>query len=489
MHGISRVPGWRGYPAFWMSDYLRPLLRNAVDVLPEGALVARLAEAQKEGRPLRVKLGLDPTAVSVTLGWSVVLSKLAAFQDAGHLPVLIVGDFTARVGDPSGTSKTRPMLTPEKIAANEADYLRQFAKILDVDRIEIRHNSEWLGELGADGMLELASRATLAQILERDDFSKRYAAGRPVSLQELMYPLLQGYDSVAIKADVELGGTDQKFNLLVGRDLQDQVGMPQQSIMTHELLVGTDGVQKMSQSLGNFVGLDDLPADMYGKTMSIPDEAMPAWYRLASGLPEDDVVARIAALAAGELEAVEAKRGLAFAITARFHSDELAGVYEGGDEWPAARELAISGWCQFDARLDRSANGSTRATRMQARTSRGLGRYVGPNDDDAVRIESDRCAGLHVVHEAYGDQTRDGFWPADSIPVPACPACGYAGRRRRTIACSTGSSRGRDDRHTHHRAIRAERSRASGGRHGRRTQCHGGSDCASGGRQVPRGHH
>ncbi len=307
-----------------MSDYLRPLLRNAVDVLPEGALVTRLAEAQKEGRPLRVKLGLDPTAVSVTLGWSVVLSKLAAFQDAGHLPVLIVGDFTARVGDPSGKSKTRPMLTPEKIAANEADYLRQFAKILDVDRIEIRHNSEWLGELGADGMLELASRATLAQILERDDFSKRYAAGVPVSLQELMYPLLQGYDSVAIKADIELGGTDQKFNLLVGRDLQDQAGMPQQSIMTHELLVGTDGVQKMSQSLGNFVGLDDLPADMYGKTMSIPDEAMPAWYRLASGLPEDDVVARIAALAAGELEAVEAKRGLAFAITARFHSDELA---------------------------------------------------------------------------------------------------------------------------------------------------------------------
>jgi len=307
-----------------MSDYLRPLLRNAVDVLPEGALIARLAEAQKEGRPLRVKLGLDPTAVSVTLGWSVVLSKLAAFQDAGHLPVLIVGDFTARVGDPSGKSKTRPMLTPEKIAANEADYLRQFAKILDVDRIEIRHNSEWLGELGADGMLELASRATLAQILERDDFSKRYAAGRPVSLQELMYPLLQGYDSVAIKADVELGGTDQKFNLLVGRDLQDQAGMPQQSIMTHELLVGTDGVQKMSQSLGNFVGLDDLPADMYGKTMSIPDEAMPAWYRLASGLPEDDVVARIAALAAGEIEAVEAKRGLAFAITARFHSEELA---------------------------------------------------------------------------------------------------------------------------------------------------------------------
>ncbi|MBJ7334118.1 MAG: tyrosine--tRNA ligase, partial [Thermoleophilia bacterium] len=212
-----------------MSDHLRPLLRNAVDVLPQGALEKRLAEAAEAQRPLRVKLGLDPTAVSVTLGWSVVLSKLAAFQEAGHLPVLIVGDFTARVGDPSGKSKTRPMLTPERIAANEADYLRQFSKILDVDRIEIRHNSEWLGELGAGGLLDLAAKSTLAQMLERDDFNKRYTGSTPISLQELLYPLLQGYDSVAINADVEIGGTDQKFNLLVGRDLQEQAGMPQQS--------------------------------------------------------------------------------------------------------------------------------------------------------------------------------------------------------------------------------------------------------------------
>ena len=308
----------------WMSDHLRSLLRNAVDVLPQGALEKRLAEAAEAKRPLRIKLGLDPTAVSVTLGWSVVLSKLAAFQEAGHLPVLIVGDFTARVGDPSGKSKTRPMLTPERIAANEADYLRQFRKILDVDRIEIRHNSEWLGELGAGGMLDLASRATLAQILERDDFSKRHASGTPISLQELMYPLLQGYDSVAVQADVELGGTDQTFNLLVGRDLQDQWGQPQQSIMTHALLVGTDGTQKMSQSLGNYVGLDDLPADMYGKTMSIPDAAMPSWYRLAAGLPEDATEERVAALAAGEVEPVIAKRELAFAITARFHDEAAA---------------------------------------------------------------------------------------------------------------------------------------------------------------------
>ncbi|MEY4225268.1 MAG: hypothetical protein RL190_25, partial [Actinomycetota bacterium] len=230
-----------------MTDHLKPLLRNAVDVLPTGALERRLEEAAAAGRPLRVKLGLDPTAGSVTLGWSVVLSKLAAFQAAGHLPVLIVGDFTARVGDPSGKSKTRPMLTPEQIAANESDYLRQFRKILDVDRIEIRHNSEWLGELGANGLLELASRSTVAQILERDDFAKRHAANAPISLQELMYPLLQGYDSVAIEADVELGGTDQKFNLLMGRDLQEQWGMAPQSIMTHALLVGTDGTQKMSQ--------------------------------------------------------------------------------------------------------------------------------------------------------------------------------------------------------------------------------------------------
>ena len=307
-----------------MTDHLRPLLRNAVDVLPEGALAKRLAEAETTGRPLRIKLGVDPTAGSVTLGWAVVLSKLRAFQDAGHLPVLIIGDFTARVGDPSGKSKTRPMLTVEQIKANEADYLRQFAKILDMDRIELRHNSEWLGELGANGLLELASRATLAQILERDDFSKRYASHTPISLQELMYPLLQGYDSVVIDADCEIGGTDQKFNLLVGRDLQEQWGKPPQSIMTHALLVGTDGTQKMSQSLGNYIGVEDQPADMYGKTMSIPDEAMPMWYRLASGLPEDDAEQHVAALAAGELEPVAAKRALAWAITARFHDEAAA---------------------------------------------------------------------------------------------------------------------------------------------------------------------
>jgi tyrosyl-tRNA synthetase len=315
---VRRMPDHRLPPEF------ADLERNAVDILPAGALERRLAEAEAAGRPLRVKLGLDPTAVSVTLGWAVVLSKLAAFQAAGHLPVLIVGDFTARVGDPSGKSKTRPMLSSEQIAANEADYLRQFGKILDIDRVEIRHNSEWLGELGSDGLLDLASRTTVARILERDDFQKRYAAGTPISLQELMYPLLQGYDSVAVEADLEIGGTDQKFNLLVGRDLQEAWGQPPQSIMTHELLVGTDGSQKMSQSLGNYIGLDDPPAEMYGKTMSIPDAAMAQWYRLVSGLSIDEVEERCRALETGEVEPVVAKRDLAAAITGRFHGEEAA---------------------------------------------------------------------------------------------------------------------------------------------------------------------
>ena len=311
-----------------MSTDLRPLLRNAVDVLPRGGLEAKLERAEREGRPLRIKLGLDPTAVSVTLGWGVVLSKLRAFQDAGHLPVLIIGDYTARVGDPSGRSKTRPMLSPERIAANEADYLRQFAKIIDLDRIELRHNSEWLADLGTDGLLELAARSTVARMLERDDFAKRFAAAAPISLQELLYPLLQGWDSVAVRADVELGGTDQRFNLLVGRDLQEQVGQEPHVVMTHELLVGIDGVQKMSQSLGNFVGLLDPPDEMYGRTMSIPDAAMPQWFRLASGLPEDEVERHSAALADGDVAPIEAKRALARAVTSRFHGASEAEAAE-----------------------------------------------------------------------------------------------------------------------------------------------------------------
>ena len=254
------------------------LTRNAVDVLPAG----RLAEQLELDRPLRVKLGIDPTTADIHLGHTVVLGKLAEFQAAGHTVVLIVGDFTARVGDPSGRSASRPMPTPEEIEANATTYQEQAYKILDPERTEVRRNSEWL-DMNLPDLLKLMGTTTVARLLERDDFQKRMAANAPIAAHELLYPLLQGYDSVAIDADVELGGTDQKFNLLFGRDVQSAYGKPQQSILTLPILVGTDGVQKMSKSLGNYVGVTDPPAEMFGKLMSIPDEAMDEYFRLLLG--------------------------------------------------------------------------------------------------------------------------------------------------------------------------------------------------------------
>jgi tyrosyl-tRNA synthetase len=303
---------------------LASLTANAVEVLPVGDLERRLARARDEKRPLRVKLGIDPTAPVVTLGHAVVLTTLRAFQDAGHQAVLIVGDYTARVGDPSGRSKARPMLTPEEIEHNVEVQLAEYGLVLDLERAEVRRNSEWLEPLGTAGLLELAARSTVARLLERDDFAKRLAAHEAISLQELLYPLLQGYDSVAIRADVELGGTDQKFNLLMGRDLQESFGQEPQIVFTLPLLVGTDGVQKMSKSLGNFVGLRDEPNLMYGRVMSLSDAAMPDWFRLASGLPPARATTLLAELEAGELAPVEAKRLLARTVVGRFH-DEAAG--------------------------------------------------------------------------------------------------------------------------------------------------------------------
>jgi tyrosyl-tRNA synthetase len=257
------------------------LARNAVDSLPEGALEAKLAEAAEQGRALRVKLGIDPTAPDIHLGHAVVLGKLREFQDAGHTVVLIIGDYTARVGDPSGRSELRPMLSGEEIDANSTTFQEQARKILDGDprRLEVRRNGEWL-DMPMSDLLALVRTTTAAQILEREDFAKRWEAGEPISILELLYPLLQGYDSVAIDADVELGGTDQKFNLLLGRDIQRHYGKPQQAILTMPILVGTDGSRKMSKSLGNHIGITDPPGEMFGKAMSIPDEAMGEYYRL-----------------------------------------------------------------------------------------------------------------------------------------------------------------------------------------------------------------
>ncbi|HTB49496.1 MAG TPA: tyrosine--tRNA ligase, partial [Solirubrobacteraceae bacterium] len=253
---------------------------NAVDSLPRGRLAEKLVGAATHGRPLRVKLGIDPTAPDIHLGHAVVLRKLREFQDAGHLVVLIIGDYTARVGDPSGRSTLRPMLSEAEIEANAATFQQQALKILDgsPELLEVRRNGEWL-DMSMVDLLALVRTTTVAQILERDDFAKRWSASEPISMLELLYPLLQGYDSVAVNADVELGGTDQKFNLLLGRDVQRAYGQPEQAIMTMPILVGTDGTRKMSKSLGNHIGVTDGAEDMYGKVLSIPDEAMGEYYR------------------------------------------------------------------------------------------------------------------------------------------------------------------------------------------------------------------
>jgi tyrosyl-tRNA synthetase len=298
------------------------LARNAVDCLPEGALAQRLTEAAKEGRPLRVKLGIDPTAPDIHLGHAVVLRKLREFQDAGHRVVLIIGDYTARVGDPSGRSSLRPMLTGEEIEANAKTFQQQALRILDGDpeRLELRHNGEWL-DMPLTELLSLVRTTTVAQLLDRDDFSKRWAAQEPISLLEFLYPPLQGYDSVAIDSDVELGGTDQTFNLLLGRDIQRAYGKREQSILTMPLLVGVDGQKKMSKSLGNQIGITDPPQEMYGKAMSIPDERVTEYRRLLL----DD---RLAEAAPGEpasgAAARDAKRALARDLVAWLHSEEEA---------------------------------------------------------------------------------------------------------------------------------------------------------------------
>jgi tyrosyl-tRNA synthetase len=279
------------------------LTRNAVDVLPAGMLQEQL----DAGAPLRVKLGIDPTTPDIHLGHTVVLEKLREFQQAGHQVVLIVGDFTARVGDPSGRSAQRPMPSPDEIEANAATYQEQAFKVLDRERTEVRFNSEWL-RMEPEELLGLLAQTTVARLIERDDFQKRLAAGAPIAALELLYPLLQGYDSVAVEADIEMGGTDQKFNLLFGRDIQTAYGQKPQSILTMPILVGTDGVKKMSKSLGNYIGVTEAPEEMFGKTMRVPDTAMPEYFRLVLG-GEPPV----------DLPPNEAKRALARGIVERFH--------------------------------------------------------------------------------------------------------------------------------------------------------------------------
>jgi len=288
------------------------LLEGAVEALPEGMLAKQLAG----DRPLRVKLGIDPTAPDIHLGHVVVLNKLRQFQDAGHVVVLIIGDYTARVGDPSGRAVERPVLTDDQIDAHARTFQDQAFTVLDRKRTDVRRNGEWLA-MSSDDLFRLVRRFTVARLLERDEFSRRMEASEPISILELLYPVLQGYDSVAVEADVEVGGTDQKFNLLFGRDVQESLGVPAQSILTMPILPGTDGVRRMSKSLGNYVGVTDPPEEMFGKLMSIPDDVMGDYYRLLLHEPLD-----------GGRHPGEAKRELARRLVARFHDDAAAAEAE-----------------------------------------------------------------------------------------------------------------------------------------------------------------
>lgn len=290
----------------------RFLSRNAVDALPRGELERQLGK----GRPLRVKLGVDPTTPDIHLGHTVVLRKLREFQDLGHQVVLIIGDYTARVGDPSGRSSIRPSADPAAIDRNAQTYEEQAFKVLDRSRTEVRHNGEWL-DMPMEELFRLARTSTVAQLLERDDFATRHAAREPISILELLYPLLQGYDSVAIESDVELGATDQKFNVLLAREIQRAYGVEPQSILTMPILPGIDGVQKMSKSLGNYVGVDEPPEEVYGKLMRVPDATMPVYYELLLDRPPDRALAPR-----------DAKRALARAITARLHGEAAAKAAE-----------------------------------------------------------------------------------------------------------------------------------------------------------------
>ena len=302
-----------------IKEQIAELSRGTDEVLPEDGLEAKL----KQGRPLVVKAGFDPTAPDLHIGHTVLINKMRQFQLLGHDVVFLIGDFTGMIGDPSGKNATRPPLTPEEIKANAETYESQIFKILDPELTRVEFNSSWMGEMDAAGLIKLAARHTVARMLERDDFNKRYKSGQSISIHEFLYPLVQGYDSVALKADVELGGTDQKFNLLVGRQLQQDFGQPPQIVMTTPLLEGLDGVQKMSKSLGNYIGITESPGEMFGKLMSISDDLMWRYFEVLSFRSLDDIAGLKKAVADG-MNPRDAKFELGVEIVARFHDDAAA---------------------------------------------------------------------------------------------------------------------------------------------------------------------
>lgn len=296
-----------------IKDQILLFSRGALEILPAGSLEEKLKKAEKEGRPLRIKAGFDPTAPDLHLGHTVLLEKLRQFQQCGHQVIFLIGDFTGMIGDPTGKNETRPPLTKEEVLANAETYKQQVFKVLDESKTEVRFNSEWLGKMGAAGLIQIAGKATVARMLERDDFEKRYKGGQPIAIHEFLYPLVQGYDSVALEADVELGGNDQKFNLLMGRQLQQAYDKTPQMILTMPLLEGLDGVNKMSKSLNNYIGIQEPAKEQFGKLMSASDDLMIRYYELLTDLDLETIKA---------MHPMEAKKQLASLIVARFHGEE-----------------------------------------------------------------------------------------------------------------------------------------------------------------------
>ncbi|HWP31129.1 MAG TPA: tyrosine--tRNA ligase [Fimbriimonadales bacterium] len=326
-----------------IQEQLQYLSRGCAEIISVEDLEAKLKKHEATGKPLRVKLGVDPTVPHVTLGWAVVLRKLRQFQNLGHLACLIIGDFTAMIGDPSGRSKTRPQLSRQEVEANVRAIEPQLFKILDPERTKIYYNSDWLGPMKFADVIQLASKITVARILERDDFEQRLAKNLPIGMHEILYPLCQGYDSVAIEADIELGGTDQKFNILVGRNLQEQYGQEPQVVMLMPLLIGLDGKEKMSQSLGNYIGITEEPNQIYGKTMSIPDHLIESWFTLCTDVPLEEVSQMVKQMAKGELNPRDAKRRLA---------RELVKIYWGEAKAKEADEYFLKTFSQRETPED-----------------------------------------------------------------------------------------------------------------------------------------
>ncbi|EGL18956.1 tyrosine--tRNA ligase [Paenibacillus sp. HGF7] len=304
------------------------LRRGAVEIVPEEELKLKIAESLADNRPLKIKLGLDPSAPDIHVGHTVVLHKLRQFQELGHHVQLLIGDFTGRIGDPTGKSETRKQLTEEDVKRNAETYKKQIFKILDPEQTTVCYNSEWLSPLTFADVVELSAKLTVARVLERDDFSKRYTSGQPIHVHEFFYPLMQGYDSVALKCDVELGGTDQKFNLLMGRTLQKEYGVPAQVAIMMPLLEGLDGVNKMSKSLGNYIGIDEAPNEIYGKAMSVPDELMLKYYELATDLSHDELSALRSGIEDGNVHPRDAKMRLAATFVRMYHGEEAASEAE-----------------------------------------------------------------------------------------------------------------------------------------------------------------